>query len=169
MRIRQVKPSFWGDKKVAALPERTRLFYIGTWMLADDAGWFRWDAAEAGREMYGFDSAKGRERRVQAMLQELVDAGRVVLNECGHVFIPTLREHQRLAAPEKQVRTFEREHTRCVADARGKQREPAETRIGTSRDREGTSRGGGGGTGNETQPFDGRVPPFTEIVGGRVG
>jgi hypothetical protein len=41
VRIRQVKPAFWADSRLAELPERTRLFYIGLWMIADDAGWLR--------------------------------------------------------------------------------------------------------------------------------
>ena len=55
MRIRQVKPSFFKDPLMAELTPPVRLFYVGLWMLADDAGWFRWDVAEVGNELYGYE------------------------------------------------------------------------------------------------------------------
>lgn len=148
MRIRQVKPSFWADAKLAALSERARLFYIGLWMLADDAGWLRWDPAEAARDLYGYESRKHREQRVVAMFGEIMGAGRVELHDCGHAFIPTLRDHQRFASADKQVRTIEREHAACprppagvggeASDSqkrlpRDNPRAPAEARDGTER------------------------------------
>lgn len=113
MRIRQVKPAFWEDARLSGLSERTRLFYIGLWMLADDAGWLEWDPIEAARNLYGYEARKPRERRVQAMFEELQDAGRVVLYPCGHACVPRLADHQRLGGATKQVRTFEREHQGC--------------------------------------------------------
>ena len=39
MRIRQIKPSWWLDKDLQTrLSADAREFYIGLWMLADDAG-----------------------------------------------------------------------------------------------------------------------------------
>lgn len=134
MRIRQVKPEFWADAKLAELPERTRLFYIGLWGIADDAGWLRWDPVEAARELYGFESRKFRERRVVDMFGQLSDAGRVIAYPCGHVFIPKLTQHQHLAGSTRQVKTTEREHSRCAppdpADARGAPPSPALVRLG---------------------------------------
>ena len=52
MRIRQVKPAFWTDARIAALPAPARLFYIGLWMVADDAGWLRWDPSQIANELY---------------------------------------------------------------------------------------------------------------------
>ena len=72
MRIRQVKPSFWSDSVLARLPERSRLFYIGLWMIADDAGWFRADVPEIANELYGYEPARRREDRVSLMLAGLV-------------------------------------------------------------------------------------------------
>jgi hypothetical protein len=136
MRIRQVKPSFWGDAVLAAATEQTRLFYIGLWMLADDTGWLRWDPAEVGHELYGYEPRRGRERHVSTMFADLVERGRVELHDCGHAFIPTLRDHQRFASPDKQVRTIEREHAACraqSAETREPPQVPAETRNGTER------------------------------------
>lgn len=124
MRIRQVKPAFWADARIAALPAPARLFYIGLWMTADDAGWLRWDPSQIANELYGYESRKRRERDVETFLALLVSAERVVVHDCGHVFIPKLTEHQHLSIVSKQVRTIQREHAEC----RGSAREPAETR-----------------------------------------
>jgi hypothetical protein len=141
VRIRQVKPSFWGDSRLATMPERTRLFYIGLWMLADDGGWLRWDPVEAGRDLYGYEPRRSREKRVEAMFGELADAGRVVLYPCGHAHVPRLGEHQRLSGATKQVRSVEREHSLCPAVSRDNPHSPA--RNGTERND--MERGGTGG------------------------
>ena len=129
MRIRQVKPSFFKDARIAELSPAVRLTYIGLWMLADDAGYYRWDAAEAGLELYGYESRARREREVTAHLAALVAADRVVVlgeerfgyEACPHIFIPTLTDHQRFGGPTKRVTTYMREHADCPripADAR---------------------------------------------------
>lgn len=124
MRIRQVKPAFWSDARIAALPPAARLFYIGLWMEADDAGWLRWDAPQIANELYGYESRRRRERDAETFLALLVDTGRVVVHECGHVEIPTMTTHQHLSASTKQVRTFQREHAACGDSPQT----PAETR-----------------------------------------
>lgn len=110
MRIRQVKPSFFKDPIMAELSPATRLFYVGLWMIADDAGWLRWDAAEIGLELFGYEARGRRERNVTAYLAELVAAKRVIHHDCGHVSIPKFLDHQRLAGLTKQVRTVAKEH-----------------------------------------------------------
>jgi hypothetical protein len=127
MRIRQVKPAFWSDAKVAELSERTRLFYIGLWMIADDAGWLRWDASEVARDLYGYESRPRRERRATAMFDELVAAERVVVHPCGHAVVPTMPGHQRLAGSTKQVTSVLNEHLREVS--RGSPQVPAGSRL----------------------------------------
>jgi hypothetical protein len=149
VRIRQVKPSFWSDSKLAELPEGTRLFYIGLWMLADDAGWLRWDAPEAAKELYGYEPRHRREKRTAVMLEALTGAGRVIVHACGHLEIPRLTAHQRLAGPEKQVRTVYREHQRCIetANTRSAPQAPAGARSSPARN----------GNGKGTSYGDGKV------------
>lgn len=97
MRIRQVKPAFWTDKRIAALPKSARLTYIGLWMLADDAGWIEsFDVEQAAAELLPFDSAKRRERDLAADVARLTEAGRVIAHVCGCLQVPTLPEHQRV-------------------------------------------------------------------------
>ena len=40
-RIRSIKPEFWEDEKLSALPFEARLFFIGMWNFADDQGVIR--------------------------------------------------------------------------------------------------------------------------------
>jgi hypothetical protein len=132
MRIRQVKPAFWTDPRVAALPPAARLFYIGLWMEADDAGWLRWDVPQIANELYGYESRRRRERDVESYMALLVDANRVVIHPCGHVEIPTMTNHQHLSVQSKQVKTFWREHAGCIdspANTRGDPPTPVETRA----------------------------------------
>lgn len=115
MRIRQVKPSFWVDHKLAPLNDETRLFYIGVWMLADDAGWFRWSVHETAAALYPYLNPKARERKVERALTALSameGEPKLVLHECGHAHVPKLAEHQRVSN-EKRVLTYEREHLTC--------------------------------------------------------
>lgn len=138
MRIRQVKPAFWSDARVASLPEGTRLFYIGLWMVADDVGWFRWDPIEVSRDLYGYDSRIKREKRVVTMFDALAAVGRVVLQDCGrHAIVPTLPEHQHLAGATKQVRTAYAEHAKeCLpAMTRDDPHSPADARSGNGKER----------------------------------
>jgi hypothetical protein len=115
VRIRQIKPAFWADAKIADLSEGTRLFYIGLWGYADDAGWLRWDPREVSRELYGYEQPRHREARSSRMFAELVAAKRVFLHDCGHAELPRLTEHQHLAGTTRQVKTIYNEHTKCLS------------------------------------------------------
>jgi hypothetical protein len=181
MRIRQVKPAFWSDEKLAELPESTRLFYVGLWMIADDAGWLRWNAIEVARDLYGYESRGRRERRTAAMFDALVAAKRVVVHPCGHAEIPRMVTHQRLSGPTKQVQTTLNEHLRVChsspspAGSRDDPQSPANPRPernGTDVER-GTVRNGKG-TGKGSAPAkspngagaldEDDVPPFLRAV-----
>jgi hypothetical protein len=129
VRIRQVKPAFWTDDRIASLPAPVRLFYIGLWMVADDAGWFRWNGPQLGAELYSFEGRAKRERNVEQWGELLEGQGRIRRYPCGHSVIPTMTDHQRMSAATKRVKTYEREHEKCVAaDARGNLRQSADAR-----------------------------------------
>lgn len=142
-----MKPAFWSDAKVAELSERTRLFYIGLWMIADDAGWFRWDASEVARDLYGYESRSTREKRASRMFEELIEAKRVILHPCGHALIPRMADHQHLAGSTKRVISVFNEHLRetstapqSPAETRGNPQSPAPVRLGKERVGEGQER-----------------------------
>lgn len=132
MRIRQVKPEFFGDADMAALPFRTRLTYIGLWSEADDAGWLTVDAVQIAHDLYGFDSRGRREAWVVDDLVRLQEGGHLEVYDCGHGCIPTLPKHQRFGG--RLV------HTVHDAHARGCSRTVADVRpgIGKVEVREGT-------------------------------
>lgn len=161
-----MKPAYFKDARIAALTPAVRLTYIGLWMLADDAGYYRWDVAEAGLELYGYESRGKRERDVTNHLGALVTAGRVEDLGCGHVLIPTLVDHQRFGGPGKRVTTYQVEHARecprVPADTRDSPLIPAPVRNGTERVR-GMERNGDG-TVDARKRDDGETE-FQRLVG----
>lgn len=151
MRIRQVRREFWTDRRIALLPKSTRLFYIGLWAVADDAGYLPWDIPQIAGELFPFDSMKRRERECEADAGRLVAEARVVVLECGrHALIPTLQEHQKHAGGER-LETVKKEHEK---DCSGGLRSTTEhSDMSTSKDYDrnvtvgkGKERGGTGGS-----------------------
>jgi hypothetical protein len=110
MRIRQVKPSFWTDATIARVSYQARLFYIGLWNVADDAGYIEWQPLEIGALLFPYESPKTRERHIASWTDELTASGRLVVQECGCAVIPTLPSHQRIAG--KQAFTVRDKHDR---------------------------------------------------------
>lgn len=99
-----MRPEFWSDEIVAAMPDGARLFYIGLWNVADDAGWLEWRPSRIGALLYPYETAKRRETNIAAWSLRLVGKGRLVLHECGaHALIPTLPKHQRIAGKQSFV------------------------------------------------------------------
>lgn len=95
MRIRVIKPDFWQDSVVAGLPMGARLLYIGLWMVADDAGWLKWQPQEIAAGVFPYEGRGRRERWVEEWSGLLVEAGRIVIHPCGHAVIPTMTVHQK--------------------------------------------------------------------------
>lgn len=94
MRIRQVRPEFWTDERLAGLPDPVRLFYIGLWGVADDAGWMRWEPLRIGALLYPYRSPRRRDRDIAAWSERLVETERLVIHDCGCAEVPTLSKHQ---------------------------------------------------------------------------
>lgn len=146
LRIRQVKPDYWRDSRLADLTDTERLIYIGLWMEADDAGWFREDIPEIATDLFPYVPRDDRERTVSTVVSRLRGMGRLVSHPCGHTFIPTMTKHQRLSSTTKRVLTVEREHGDCggPGDARGEPRDTAGTRASPpGKERDGTVVGKG--------------------------
>lgn len=89
-----MRPEFWSDALVAAMPPAVRLFYIGLWCVADDYGWFRWNATEIAALLFPYEPARKRLRDVKAWAEPLDTSDRLVLYRCGCACIPTLLRHQ---------------------------------------------------------------------------
>ena len=95
-----MRPEYWSDEIVAAMTDGARLFYIGLWNVADDAGWLEWRPSRIGALLYPYESAKRRETSIANWTAQLVERGRLVIEECGCAVIPTLPKHQRIAGKQ---------------------------------------------------------------------
>lgn len=110
VKARLIRPGFWTDVDLAAMPAETRLFYVGLWMSADDAGYVSWDVDRIGAEMYPFRSIGWRRRQMPLMLDALTPQ-HVSILECGqHIVIPNLEKYQHAPRPSYQHRD---QHQKC--------------------------------------------------------
>lgn len=120
MRIRQIKPEWWGDKALQTrLTSDCREFYIGLWQHADDAGWLRWNPDEIAAALYSFRSMKTRERQVRQWAQELADLDderpHLVIERCGrHARLPKMASHQVVAATRRWTKYGQEHAGQCI-------------------------------------------------------
>jgi hypothetical protein len=105
-RIRTIKPEFWEDEKMASLPIPCRLFYIGTWSIADDNGVFRGNPVMLKSKIFPYDENL-RASEVQKWLNALVEARmlipiindpRIGGSEESYYVIRTFHSHQKFDA-----------------------------------------------------------------------
>lgn len=113
-RIRQIKPSWFLDKELRrGTTADAREFYIGLWMLADDAGYLVWDVERIGAELYPFEPIARRERNVARwadVLERLnADDPHLIVWTCGHARVPKMPGHQRIAGT--QTTTVRKAHS----------------------------------------------------------
>lgn len=95
-----MRPEFWSDETMAALSPAVRLFYIGLWNIADDAGWIEWRVPRIGAVLFPYEPVKRRSRDIEAWAAALVESGRLVLYQCGCAQVPTLSRHQRVTGKQ---------------------------------------------------------------------
>src|SRR5512147_1724267 len=107
-----IRPAYWTDADLhTRLSAEQREFYIGLWMLADDAGYVAWDPERVGAELYPYRTASWRSKRLCAWL-ELIGPDHARLLDCGkHVYIPNLTRYQSPPRPTSQVK---RAHDACL-------------------------------------------------------
>lgn len=172
-RIRQIKPSWFLDKELRrGTSADAREFYIGLWILADDAGYIAWDVTRIGAELYPFDGIAARERRVETWAGQLErlnpNAPHLIVWDCGHARVPKMPDHQRIAGT--QSFTIAKKHRDECRDVRSRlslvvaETEGATTSHGIGRGRNGMERNGtvGSADAREGAPrpteFQARVP-----------
>lgn len=115
MRIRSIKPIFWRDRDLARVGDEVRLFYVGLWMEADDAGYFRWNEDEVGADLYPYLSETARLRKVRKCteaLRAMPGAPRLQVLPCGHARLSRFLEHQKPGGGTRVV-TFAHQHEQC--------------------------------------------------------
>ena len=120
-RIRQIKPSWFLDKELRrGTTADVREFYIGLWMIADDEGWLKWDADRIGAELYPYEPFIRRERNVERWGDVLMglnaERAHLVLYDCGHGFLPHMKQHQRIAGTRAEANA--KEHRDVCRDVR---------------------------------------------------
>ena len=110
MRVRLIRPAYWTDTDLhTRLTAEQREFYIGLWMLADDAGYLAWDPDRVGAELYPYRSLSWRRRLPEWLTLLGTEHARML--ECGrHVLIPNLPRYQSPPKPSSQVK---RAHDEC--------------------------------------------------------
>lgn len=97
---------------MARMPVEVRLFYIGLWNLADDAGFLEWNLPEIAAALSPYESAPDREKVARSGARLLVKAGRVEVLSC--------KTHARIATIERwkipgggQFYGVQKAHSKC--------------------------------------------------------
>jgi hypothetical protein len=94
-RIRSIKPEFWTDGAMIALPFEARLFYIGSWNFACDRGHLPDDPFGLKLKVLPADPVDGA-----TLVQQLVESGRMeritLPDGRGFLGIPRFTDHQRI-------------------------------------------------------------------------
>lgn len=100
MRIRSIKPDFFKDDELAALPALTRLLFIGLWCAADCEGRLEDRPARIKAEVLPYDGAD-----VDRMLDDLHEHGFVTRYTVGlrdYIEVRSFTKHQRISGLEAQ-------------------------------------------------------------------
>lgn len=150
MRIRTVKPEFWANEKMSALPDFTRLVAIALLNYADDHGYFWANHLMMRGALFPFEEDSTRLRRSVAQLAEIgylrlgvTPDGR----ECGHIL--KFSVHQRVdKAQQSKIQpliTFQ---------------EPSQINLGLFRDESCLDRNGMEGNGKDPAP----APPAPAAI-----
>lgn len=100
-RTRQVRPTFYRSELTGSLPPDVRDLLLGLTTMADDEGWMLWRPSELAATIYPYQSTGRRLRDLERRATLLVEAGLVVIKECGCAFLPTLQEHHGHRGGEK--------------------------------------------------------------------
>ena len=90
-RIRTVKPEFFTSDDICSLSMAARLLYIGVWCEADREGRMEWKPRSLKRRYLPDDNID-----IDALCDELIAAGLVVLYGDSLAYIPTFGKHQHI-------------------------------------------------------------------------
>ena len=101
MRIRSIKPDFFKDDELAALPPLTRILFEGLWCLADGEGRLEDRPVRIKVEVLPYD-----ECNVDEMLDSLHEhefITRYEVGSKGYVEVRSFRKHQRISGKEAEA------------------------------------------------------------------
>jgi len=103
MRIRSIKPEFFEDEELAELTPHARLFFIGTWMMADKNGVLENRPKLLQARIFPYES--GATADVSRLIPTLVSGGYLASFDAdgkSYLWIPTFHRHQRITGKEAQ-------------------------------------------------------------------
>jgi hypothetical protein len=92
-RVRLIRPGFYRSEATGALSPDVRDLLIGLTTMADDEGWILWQPAEIAAGLYAYAPATRRLRDIARRSTRLIEAGLLLVNDCGCALLPTLKEH----------------------------------------------------------------------------
>jgi hypothetical protein len=102
VRIRSIKPEFWGSQSVGRLSRSSRLAFIGLWSCADDQGRFRADPRYLAGQLFPYDD--DGLAVVELAMADLIREGSVTLYAVGPDTYGQLngwKDHQKIDRPSK--------------------------------------------------------------------
>jgi hypothetical protein len=106
-----IRPAYWTDADLHTnLTADQREFYIGLWMLADDAGYDAWDPERVGAELYPYRSPGWRRNHLPKWI-ELLGAHVQVLDCSRHLLVPNLSKYN---SPPKPSYPNRKAHEACM-------------------------------------------------------
>jgi hypothetical protein len=102
-RIRQLKPEFWTDDKVAGLSRDARLLFLGLWTEADDDGRLVDSTKLLAGSLFPFDDDV-TPKRLGTWLEEIISQGlvrRYTRGAASYLYIVNFKRHQKIAHPRR--------------------------------------------------------------------
>lgn len=153
-RIRTLKPEFWTDEKIVALPYETRLFFQGMWNFADDCGHIENEPLRLKLQILPNDPVDATEQ-----IKALVDAG-LVEERSGCLLIPGFERHQRI---DKESRCrFSEDSTKPLRGRRESSTTPRKKKP--RKGREGNGEEGNGGESRATRVPKNFIVPEDQLL-----
>lgn len=112
MRGRYLMREFWSDSDLfLRMSADEREFYIGLWMLADDAGWMPRDVPAIGAALYRYVDRAPREENVRRWLDRLRDLGKVESLRCC-IYLPVVERYPRAGKKSNEHQAEHKRHSK---------------------------------------------------------
>lgn len=99
-RIRTIKPEFFTSEDIVSLSPMARLFYVALWCEADREGRMQWKPKTFKMRYFPADDCD-----INALCEEITNAGLVCLYGDGLAYIPSFAKHQHVN-PRESVSTI---------------------------------------------------------------
>lgn len=90
-RIRTIKPEFFTSEDIVSLSPLARLLYIALWCESDKEGRMVWKPRTFKMRYLPADGCQ-----IEALCQELIGSGLVILYGNGYAYIPSFKSHQHI-------------------------------------------------------------------------